>query len=161
HAIGDVRIELQHITAAWEEPPVMQPAPKPVANPWWIITTAAGFLAAMAIAFVHFREAPQQVPVLRYTVALPENAQSAAFAVSPDGRSIAMALVVNGRPQLWLRRLEELQAHAMPGTDGANQPFWSPDSRFIGFFAQSKLKKIKATGGPPQDLCDSAQVGGG
>jgi Tol biopolymer transport system component len=161
HAIGDVRIELQNITAAWEEPRVMQPAPKPVTNRWWIIAAATGFVAAMAIAFVHFREAPPQAPVLRYTMALPEDTQNAAFAVSPDGRSVAMALLVNSRPQLWLRRLDELQAHAMPGTDGANQPFWSPDSRYIGFFAQGKLKKISATGGPPQTLCDSVGVGGG
>jgi Tol biopolymer transport system component len=161
HAIGDVRIELENITATSEEPRVIQPAPKPVANRRWIIAAATGFLATMAIAFVHFREAPQQTPALRYTIAFPEDTQNAAFAVSPDGRSVAMALLVNSRPQLWLRRLDEFQARAMPGTDGANQPFWSPDSRYIGFFAQGKLKKISATGGPPQTLCDSYGVGGG
>jgi Tol biopolymer transport system component len=161
HAIGDVRIELQNITITLEEPRVTQPAPRPAANRWWIIAAATGFLAAMAIAYVHFREAPQQAAVLRYTIAFPEDTQNAALALSPDGRSVAMALLINGRSQLWLRRLDELQAHAMPGTDGANQPFWSPDSRYIGFFAQGKLKKISAAGGPPQFLCDSTGVGGG
>ena len=53
------------------------------------------------------------------------------------------------------------QAQLMPGTEGATYPFWSPDNRYIGFFAQGKLKKILASGGPPQTLCDAPEGRGG
>ena len=60
-----------------------------------------------------------------------------------------------------MRPLDSLTAQALPGTEGAEYPFWSPDSRFIGFFAQGKLKKIEISGGPAQALCDAAGARGG
>jgi hypothetical protein len=60
---------------------------------------------------------------------------------------------VKGRQQLWLRALDALQTQPMPGTDDARYPFWSPDSHYVGFFAQGELKKIAASGGPAQSLC--------
>jgi len=66
--------------------------------------------------------------------------------------------MVNGKQQLWLRPLDALQAQSMPTTEDATYPFWSPDSRYIGFFAQGKLKKIAASGGPAQSLCDAASA---
>jgi len=56
---------------------------------------------------------------------------------------------------LWVRALDSLEVRALSGTDGANFPFWSPDSRFIGFSVPGKLKKIEASGGPPQTICDT------
>jgi Tol biopolymer transport system component len=81
-------------------------------------------------------------------------------AVSPDGRRIAFAASVDGNASLWVRDLGSLQAHALPGTDGAGLPFWSPDSRFLGFFANGKLKRTDAAGGSVLNLCD-APVGRG
>jgi eukaryotic-like serine/threonine-protein kinase len=73
------------------------------------------------------------------------------FALSPDGRSLAfIASTADGRPRLWVRSLDASVARPLPDTDGAAQPFWSPDSRFIGFFAGARLKKIEARGGPVQ-----------
>jgi hypothetical protein len=57
--------------------------------------------------------------------------------------------------------MDALQARPMPGTDDATYPFWSPDSRYIGFFAQGKLKKVAASGGPTQSLCDAVAGNGG
>jgi Tol biopolymer transport system component len=68
---------------------------------------------------------------------------------------IVIAAAVNGKQQLWLRSLESLQTHPLPATEDASYPFWSPDSRNIGFFAQGKIKKIAAMGGPSQTLCDA------
>ena len=80
-------------------------------------------------------------------------------AISPDGRTIAfVAAGADGRSQLWVRPLDVLTARALTGTDGAVAPFWSPDSRSIGFFAQGQLKRTDASGGAPQIL---ASVGGG
>jgi Tol biopolymer transport system component len=66
-----------------------------------------------------------------------------------------------GADLLWVRSLDSLEAQALPGTDGGDFPFWSPDSRFIGFFAQGKLKKIDVAGGPAQTLCDAPAGEGG
>ena len=57
--------------------------------------------------------------------------------------------------QIWLRPVATLAATPIPGTEGGTFPFWSPDSRFIGFFADGKLKKVPIAGGPPIELCDA------
>jgi serine/threonine protein kinase/Tol biopolymer transport system component len=127
----------------------------------WILATV-GITAALIVSFLHFREARPQERVLRYTIPSPENtANLHSFAISPDGRYLAVAAVVSGKRQLWLRALDGLQARAMPGTEDATYPFWKPDSRYIGFFAQGKLKKIAANGGPAQSLCDAPNGRGG
>ena len=119
-----------------------------------------GLLALGILSFIHFRETPPEKTVLRYTISPPENSTLNSFAISPDGRYLAVAAAVNGKRQLWLRAMDGLQFQPMPGTDDATFPFWSPDSRYIGFFAQLKLKKIAASGGPALSLCD-AGIGGG
>ena len=82
--------------------------------------------------------------------------------ISPDGRRLAfVATDPNGKEGLWVRPLDSLAAEALPGTDGASYPFWSPDSQFVGFFAQRKLKKVEAIGGPVQTLCDAVLPRGG
>src|SRR5262249_638528 len=67
----------------------------------------------------------------------------------------------DGKNLLWVRPLNGMSAQPLNGTEGATYPFWSPDSRFLGFFAGGKLKKIDASGGPPQVLCDAQQGRGG
>jgi Tol biopolymer transport system component len=120
------------------------------------------FVALGILSFLYFREWPPQRTVQRYTITLPENTTNLhTFAISPDGRLLAIAATRDGKRQLWLRALDALQALPMPGTDDAAYPFWSPDSRYIGFFAQTKLKKIAASGGPPQSLCDAPDGNGG
>src|SRR5262249_27376560 len=74
---------------------------------------------------------------------------------SPDGRRLAFVATADGKSSLWVRPLESLTAQALPDTDDAKYPFWSPDSRFIGFFAGGKLKKIEVSGGPAATLCDA------
>ncbi|HLN58999.1 MAG TPA: protein kinase, partial [Thermoanaerobaculia bacterium] len=78
-------------------------------------------------------------------------------AVSPDGLQIAFtARDSSAKAALWVRSLDSLAARELPGTNGAMYPFWSPDGRHIGFFADGKLKKIEAAGGPTLVLCDAA-----
>jgi serine/threonine protein kinase/Tol biopolymer transport system component len=144
---------------------LLEGAPEVVSSrrPWaWIALAAALTVALALLAFVHFRETPPRGTVLRYSIPPPENTSTLhSFAISPDGRHVAISAVVNGKLQLWLRPLDALQAQPMAGTELAQYPFWSPDSRYIGFFAQGKLKKIAAGGGPAQSLCDAPTGAGG
>ena len=75
------------------------------------------------------------------------------LAVSPDGRYLAFVVLSGGRRMLWLRPRDGVSMNPLAGTENAASPFWSPDSNWIGFFANGQLKKINATGGPVQTLC--------
>ena len=83
------------------------------------------------------------------------------FALSPDGRYIVFVTSGDGTQRLWLRALDKTDALPLAGTDGADFPFWSPDSRSIGFFASGKLFRIDIAGGPPQALANAAVSRGG
>jgi serine/threonine protein kinase len=126
--------------------------------PW--IAAALGLAAAGAIGFVHFRERPAEVRPNRFFLKPPPNATSIDYpSVSPDGRKVAYTATVGGQPQLWLHELDSLTPQALAGTTGGHMPFWSPDSRFIGFSAGGKLKRIAVDGGSPQTLCDTDTLG--
>jgi Tol biopolymer transport system component len=126
----------------------------------------AGLLLAVALALVFVRpylNQPKPI-VMRFLVsAPPEVVDLGQPAISPDGRLLAFwGLSQDGRRQLWLRPLDNVAAHLLPGTDGALSPFWSPDSRYLGFFASGGLRKIDVAGGPPQALTEAlAGVGSG
>jgi serine/threonine-protein kinase len=76
-----------------------------------------------------------------------------ALALSPDGTCLAYVGRTGGITKLFLRKFTQIEPHAMPGTDGATTPFFSPDGKWIGFFACGKLKRVSATAGTPIDLC--------
>jgi len=83
-------------------------------------------------------------------------------AVSPDGTTLVFtARQGEGQRLLWVRRLDEAVTRPLAGSEGATRPFWSPDSRMIGFFANGKLKKVAAAGGPILELADAADPRGG
>ncbi len=122
----------------------------------WIV--AAVLLAAsvmLAIPYV-FHRAPVEPAAIRFNIAPPEKgAFGDSSAISPDGRLLAFTTrEADGKVSLWIRPLDSVTPKALDGTEGAEFPFWSPDSRFIGFFAQNKLKKIDVSGGRPQSICD-------
>ncbi len=133
----------------------------------WIVAGVLllALLAALSFAIAYFRSTPARPNIVRATIASPENAHLLYFndmAVSRDGQRLAfVAIGANGATSLWLRPLAAASAQPLAGTEGASLPFWSPDSRFIGFFANGKLKKIDSAGGPAQALCDAASPRGG
>jgi eukaryotic-like serine/threonine-protein kinase len=105
-------------------------------------------LAAIVFALLYLRATPLQERSARYQIALPGNATGVnQLHLSPDGRYLAIAAGGAGGARLWVRPLDSLEARALPGTEDASFPFWSPDSAFIGFFAQGKLQKIALAGG--------------
>jgi eukaryotic-like serine/threonine-protein kinase len=130
----------------------------------WIVAGVCllGLLAALPFAIAYSRRAPVDERVLKFSVLTPEKAALAGtIALSPDGRRLAFVASFEGQNLLWVRSLDSLSAQELPGTEGASSPFWSPDSRFIGFFAKGKLKKADASGAPPQTLCDVPVSRGG
>ena len=161
-AIGEARIVVEdQLANPQSEAEVAKRAEAPTSKLPWILA-AAGIAAALIVSVLHFRAQPAVERTQRYSIALPENTTNIhSFALSPDGRYVAIAAAVNGKRELWLRSLDAFAAQPMPGTEDAMLPFWSPDSHHIGFFAQGKLKKIDATGGPALSICDAADGRGG
>jgi eukaryotic-like serine/threonine-protein kinase len=159
--IGDMELLLSHDSGGAEPVASTAPLPERFGKLWPV---AAGLLAltAAALAFVHFREQPPERQVLQYTLAPPEKASNVQYlAVSPDGHSVVIQATGEAGQRLWVRSLDSLQTQALAGTDNAAYPFWSPDSRYIAFFAQDKLVKISVNGGPTQALCDAPNSRGG
>jgi len=127
---------------------------------------AAAISAAVLLGVAWWRRAPPPMPVLRSTIPLPANTSldplNTALALSPDGsRLVVAAAGADGKARLWLRSMDGLDVEPIPGTDGATCPFWSPDSRFIGFFADRKLKRVAAAGTAVQTICDAPDARGG
>jgi serine/threonine protein kinase len=100
-------------------------------------------------------------PEIRVEVNTPATADPTSFAISPDGRWLVFSASNEGNSKLWLRPLDSLAAHPLAGTDGATYPFWSSDSASVGFFADSKLKRIDIVGGVPQVLANATTGVGG
>jgi predicted Ser/Thr protein kinase len=119
---------------------------------------AAGLLALLAISW-----APKPPPEIRFFIPTsPEIIGMGTPKVSPDGRYIAYnAADSSGVTRLWIRPMGSLTAQPLSGTENSQRPFWSPDSRYLGFMAEAKLKKIAVAGGPPQTICDSGSQGDG
>jgi eukaryotic-like serine/threonine-protein kinase len=86
--------------------------------------------------------------MMKLSMLPPEKSSFGQIAISPDGRHLAFTAATGGNVQLWVRPLDSTEARSLAGTHGAIFPFWSPDSRFIGFFADGRLKEIEFTGGP-------------
>jgi len=132
----------------------------------WI---AWGLLAAFAAAAgaLALRGRPPQTPaVLRSTIILPAGLRfrddNHAVALSRDGKRLAFAATDReGRTRLWVRSTDSLSAQALDGTEGAVEPFWSPDGRHLGFFADRRLKRVPAAGGTVQTVCEAADPRGG
>ncbi|MCA1850370.1 MAG: serine/threonine-protein kinase, partial [Acidobacteria bacterium] len=114
------------------------------------IAAALFLVSTLVLASLHFRRAEPRAETMRFTLPVPEKATFGdLLALSPDGRRLAFVVAGGaGGTSLWVRGLDSVDARELPGTEGAMFPFWSPDSRFIGFFAGNKLKKIDASGGP-------------
>ena len=128
----------------------------------WVLA-GVGALAVIALGMLAVSWAPKPPDPVRFFIAPPpEIVGMGTPKVSPNGRYVAYnAVDSSGVTRLWIRPMESLSAQPMPGTENAARPFWSPDSRFLAFMADGKLKKIAVNGGPAQTICDSGSQGDG
>ncbi len=162
----DVKLQLQWIAEAGSKAGI--PAPvvarrRTSQKTAWIV---AGVAAAAAILFAVASVLRASTPPrpLRVSILAPDKQSfdPLSIALSPDGTKLAfVAAVAGGTPQLWVRPLDSTAAQPLVGTDDASFPFWSPDSRSLGFFAQGKLRITDASGGAVQTLADAPQPRGG
>ncbi len=141
-------------------------SPAPVRPTWrsalpWAL--AAGLASALAVAVVLTGRKPPAEPgrTVRFSVVLPDGVGfeygeiEGQSSLSPDGSKLVLVGGESGRRQLYLRSLESDETSPLEDTEGAVSPFWSPDSRSIGFFADGKLRRMEAAGGPARTICEA------
>jgi Tol biopolymer transport system component len=159
--IGEARIAIEESLRQPENQAAVAPAapkPRPAALPWAL---AAVSIAALAVlAWLHFRAVPPAGPLWNVSLPLPANTRSSSFAFAPDGKRLAVQLFDEGGVQIWIRSLASTQFQLLAGTRAGFYPFWSPDSKTIGYFGDG-LRVVSAEGGPAQKLCDVAGFGAG
>jgi Tol biopolymer transport system component len=134
----------------------------------WSIAAVVG-VAAIAVGLLKIRQERPAPAVVRSAILPPEKTSfrftgndAGPVAISPDGHMLAfVAADASGTSTLWVRTLDSLLARSLPGTDNARYPFWSPDNRSLGFFADGKLKRIEVAGGPALPICNSPDPRGG
>jgi serine/threonine protein kinase len=135
--------------------------------PW--ATAAFGVAIAIVFGALLANRTPKPQPLVRSLILPEENTtplitqdNAGPVVLAPDGSALAyVATDAHGQILLWVRKLNELHARPIPGTDGANFPFWSVDSHSLGFFAGGKLKTIPLDGGSPSVVCDAPLGRGG
>ena len=158
--IGDVQFELDQASA---DPACVGAAYPKKHNPWheralWV--TAIMCLAVL-LSFLLYRTVPPVgMPPMQFEIVHPITGSGSQIAISPDGRYLTSVTGLSKDLILWVRPLKQAAGQIMKGTEGGQDPFWSPDGRFIGFVSDGKLKKIDIFGGPAEVLSNAAANGG-
>jgi Tol biopolymer transport system component/predicted Ser/Thr protein kinase len=160
----DAKLQLQWIaevgSAAGVPAPVIARRKNRERLAWTSFAIAA--LAAGLFAAGYLRRAPRPERGIRATLPFPEKLFLGELALSPDGNRLAFtAGKVGMEPALWVRDLDGSSAQPVAGAENAYFPFWSPDSRSVGFFAGGKLKRVDASGGAILTVCDAQRGVGG
>jgi serine/threonine protein kinase len=162
--LGDARLEIAD-AAEHPDAAAVQAAPSRGSRQGRLVPVLVGVVATLAIAFLVFRALAnrRQTPGSRVvaSVAAPPGTHLQLALISPDGEKLVLAASdPEGSTYLWLRPFDSPAAQKLTGTAGAAYPFWSPDSRFLGFFADGRLKRVGAEGGAVETLCVANPRGG-
>jgi hypothetical protein len=167
HDVHDVRLQLESIAdgvASNDSANAVATLARPAwrrGREWAAWLFAAAALATAAAAYYIPRRSDVAEPI-RLQMIYPQHLRSiSAPRLSPNGRHLAFAATdAQGSRQIWVRRLDTVEARPPRGTEGATVPFWSPDSRLVAFVAGGKLKKIAVAGGPAETICDADPYSG-
>ena len=121
----------------------------------WIVAGVSALVAVACLALLIFHRPPEPVAG-RFSILRPAAARSMSWPrLSPDGKLLAFQGTDSlGHNVIWVRALNSLEPVALAGTEGAGRPFWSPDSRNLAYFIGDQLRKVPATGGPPQLIAE-------
>jgi Tol biopolymer transport system component len=167
----DVRIQLEALAEAGPEAAGAQaePAKRGASSPLPWLVAGIAVLIALGIGAAYLSQSPKPTPVIRASILPPAGTSfitmlpsSGPPVLSPDGTRLAFtARDDKSRVLLYVLPLTGLAAQPLPGTEDATYPFWSPDSREVGFFVPGKVKRISASGGPAQNVCDAVNGRGG
>jgi eukaryotic-like serine/threonine-protein kinase len=170
--IGDVRLELEHVQEASAANSADRtddsiPGAHPRAAGWhrirsssvWFV--AGAFMAGIGVWEIGRRPPSPERPLVRMAITLPppqaiaNNGPANNVAISPDGRHVAYVAAAAGRTQIYMRSVDRLEAQPIPGTEGGQSPFFSPDSQWLGFLDDNGgwLKRIPVGGGAPLPVC--------
>jgi Tol biopolymer transport system component len=126
-----------------------------------LVSALAVVTLIVAVAVVWAVRPMPSPPEIRLEITTPPTTDPTSLAISPDGNTIVFAATSEGHSQLWLRPLRSTSARPLAKTVGGTHPFWSADSRAVGFFAEGKLKRIDIDSGSVQSLASaSGSVGG-
>jgi len=120
----------------------------------WVVAAVMAAVAVGALLY-GFRDNSTGAPETRVEIFTPATSDPASFALSPDGRRVAFVAGDGASRLLWVRTLNSTSAQPVPGTERALSPFWSPDSRSLGYFADYKLKRIDLGGGQAQVVANA------
>ncbi|HUO83578.1 MAG TPA: protein kinase, partial [Thermoanaerobaculia bacterium] len=165
----DVASELRWILESGSQAGVAAPSAARLSRERiWKAGTITMALIAALLAVPLLRSLRERPDPLHLSIVPPSGTQlelvqddAGALSVSPDGRFVTFSASEGGQQSLWLRDLRNPIARRLEGTDDASYPFWSPDSRWIAFFAHEKLRKIDIAGGPPVTIAEAPNGRGG
>jgi serine/threonine-protein kinase len=174
--IADARIDMSEPIF---EMPIPEPAKRRPAAPWLSVLIGASLIAGILLGlammkYLHLRHSPP-LPLVKATIKVEpglwldgmrsyfnlQRPSRTAMAVSSDGKFLVYCASEPGpqaKPRLYLRRIDELEARPIKGTEGGVNPFLSPDDKWVGFWSDRKLMKVPIEGGVPAELCDALDM---
>lgn len=170
--IGDARLDISEVLNGGTYHAITEPEPGAKETPYRrriVPWTIAALAIMVAVSALYFRKASTEntsAEMRQFTLAQPDEGPldltyGGSVLFSPDGTQLVSSIRVSGKRQLFLRALSSAQAQPLDGTQGASDPFFSPDGKWLAFFAAGMLKKISVSGGAAEVICKAENPRGG
>ena len=163
--IADVRFQIEDLLQDSGPAPMLTPSRRARERAAWIAAALGLGVALVLVMRPSISSSPADTVSLQvfppegttFSASYNNTVSIPAFAIAPDGHALAFTAESPGaRPMLWVRSIDRVDARQLAGTEGAQSPMWSPDSRWIAFVVDQILKKVPAAGGPVEVITQSA-----